>query len=53
MVSNTGTYLDSPFHRYRDGKDLSELGLEYLASLEGILIDVSAFPVRAFAEIED
>ena len=36
MVSNTGTYLDSPFHRYRDGKDLSELGLEYLASLEGI-----------------
>ena len=40
MVSNTGTYLDSPFHRYRDGKDLSELGLEHLAALEGVLIDV-------------
>ncbi len=25
MVANTGTYLDSPFHRYADGKDLSEL----------------------------
>ena len=23
MVANTGTYLDSPFHRYADGKDLS------------------------------
>ena len=28
MVANTGTYLDSPFHRYADGKDLSELPLE-------------------------
>ena len=23
MVANTGTYLDSPFHRYADGRDLS------------------------------
>src|SRR5438128_1142745 len=28
MVANTGTYLDSPFHRYATGKDLSELPLE-------------------------
>ncbi len=42
MVSNTGTYLDSPFHRYRNGKDLSELGLEHLAALEGVLINTSA-----------
>ena len=28
MVANTGTYVDSPFHRYADGKDLSELPLE-------------------------
>ncbi|MEZ4515501.1 MAG: cyclase family protein [Chloroflexota bacterium] len=27
MVANTGTYVDSPFHRYPDGKDLSELPL--------------------------
>ena len=25
MVASTGTYLDSPFHRYANGKDLSEL----------------------------
>ena len=24
MVANTGTYVDAPFHRYADGKDLSE-----------------------------
>jgi arylformamidase len=37
MVANTGTYLDSPFHRYEDGKDLSELSLNSLADLEGIV----------------
>src|SRR5713226_1007226 len=39
MVANTGTYLDSPFHRFADGKDLSELPLESLAHLDGIVID--------------
>jgi arylformamidase len=38
MVANTGTYLDSPFHRYPDGKDLSELPLTSLAGLEGIVV---------------
>lgn len=38
MVANTGTYLDSPFHRFADGKDLSELPLESLAELDGVLI---------------
>jgi kynurenine formamidase len=37
MVANTGTYLDSPFHRYADGKDLSALPLSSLADLEGVL----------------
>ena len=27
MVANTGTYLDSPFHRYARGKDLAALDL--------------------------
>jgi len=40
MCSNTGTYLDSPFHRYEDGKDLSELGLESLASINGVKISI-------------
>lgn len=38
MVANTGTYLDSPFHRYEDGRDLSQLELESLANLDAILI---------------
>ena len=38
MVANTGTYVDSPFHRYADGEDLSELALESLANLEGIVV---------------
>ena len=38
MVANTGSYVDSPFHRYADGKDLSELPLESLANLEGIAV---------------
>jgi kynurenine formamidase len=40
MVANTGTYLDSPFHRFEDGKDLSELPLSSLASLEGVVVRV-------------
>ncbi len=42
MCSNTGTYIDSPFHRYEDGKDLSQLDLESVASLQGLKIEVKA-----------
>lgn len=38
MVANTGTYLDCPFHRYAEGKDLSEIGPEQFAGLNGIVI---------------
>jgi kynurenine formamidase len=38
MVANTGTYLDSPFHRYADGKDLADLPLSSLADLAGIMV---------------
>jgi kynurenine formamidase len=38
MVANTGTYVDSPFHRYADGKDLSELPLSSLADLDGVVV---------------
>ena len=30
MIGNTGTYLDSPFHRYEGGADLAGLALETL-----------------------
>ena len=38
MIANTGTYVDSPFHRYAEGKDLSDLPLESLADLEGLVV---------------
>ena len=38
MVANTGTYLDSPFHRYADGTDLAGLPLESLADLPGLVV---------------
>lgn len=37
MVANTGTYLDTPFHRYIKGKDLADLPLRSLADLPGIV----------------
>ena len=40
MVANTGTYVDAPFHRYADGKDLSELPLSSLANLDCVVIRV-------------
>ena len=38
MVGNTGTYLDSPYHRYADGTDLAGLGLDKLADLPAVVI---------------
>ncbi|MEO6580909.1 MAG: cyclase family protein [Sphingomicrobium sp.] len=38
MVANTGTYVDSPFHRFAEGKDLSELPLDSLADLDGLVV---------------
>jgi len=38
MIANTGTYLDSPFHRYPDGHDLSQLKLESLADLDCVVV---------------
>jgi arylformamidase len=38
MVANTGTYIDSPFHRYSDREDLAGLTLESIANLDGVLI---------------
>ena len=40
MVGNTGTYVDSPFHRYPRGKDLAELPLASLADLDALVVDL-------------
>ena len=41
MVANTGTYVDSPFHRFEAGKDLSELPLGSLANLDAVVVRVA------------
>jgi len=38
MVANTGTYLDTPFHRFEDGKDLSGLDLLSLVDLDAVVV---------------
>lgn len=42
MVASTGTYLDCPFHRYGDGKDVAGVGLEDLVDLKGIVVRAEA-----------
>ena len=54
MVGNTGTYLDSPFHRYADGKDLADLTLASVAHLDVVVVksnDIAIGP-DAFEGIE-
>lgn len=50
MVANTGTYLDSPFHRYEDGKDLSQLSLTSLADLDSVVIPGGDTRTRAITD---
>jgi kynurenine formamidase len=38
MVGNTGTYVDSPFHRLAHGKSLAELPLESLAEIPAMVV---------------
>jgi arylformamidase len=55
MVGNTGTYVDSPFHRFADGADLADLRLESLADLPGVVVrqDASAGGQRITASAFD
>jgi arylformamidase len=57
MVANTGTYLDSPFHRYARGKDLAGLDLYSLANVDGVVVRCTgasdpAITERSFGELE-
>jgi kynurenine formamidase len=57
MVANTGTYIDSPFHRYSDGIDIAALDLDTLAGLQAIVVRVTgmsgrAIPRDAFGALE-
>jgi kynurenine formamidase len=57
MVANTGTYVDSPFHRYAEGRDLAGLPLESLAELDGLVVrrpfeNGLAVDADAFSELD-
>lgn len=47
MVANTGTYIDTPYHRYADGIDLAGLALAGVADLPGVVVRVSGIGQRA------
>jgi len=42
LCTNTGTYLDTPAHRYEDGWDLTGLPLERCADLPAVVVDLPA-----------
>ncbi|MFG3703835.1 cyclase family protein [Micromonospora sp. NPDC047670] len=42
MIANTGTYLDTPAHRYAEGADLAGTPLDRLADLPAIVVRVPA-----------
>lgn len=56
MVANTGTYIDSPFHRYPDGRDISQLLLADLVGLECVVVRVTsiegAIGIEALSSID-
>jgi arylformamidase len=42
MVANTGTYLDSPSHRFASGTDVAGLPLQRVADLDGVVVRIAA-----------
>ena len=40
MVTNTGTYIDCPFHRFADGKDTAQTVLKDFAQLDAVMIHI-------------
>jgi hypothetical protein len=42
MVANTGTYLDSPFHRFAGATDVPGLPLPSVADLDGVVVRIGA-----------
>jgi arylformamidase len=47
MVVNTGTYIDSPFHRFADGADISGLPLASLVDMPCSIVRIGALEPRA------
>lgn len=49
MVANTGTYLDTPFHRFDGGSDLADIPLDAVAGLRLVLVDATGPAIGADA----
>ena len=41
LIANTGTYLDTPAHRFEGRGDLTDVPLDRVADLPGLLVDVT------------
>lgn len=56
MVGNTGTYMDSPFHRYHDRADLADLQLSRLVDVDCVVIRIRSqnrsIDAAAFSDID-
>lgn len=50
MVANTGTYIDTPFHRFADGYDLAGLPLQSITELDGVVVRAVDLPDRAISQ---
>ena len=47
LCGNTGTYVDAPFHRYEDGRDVAGYALDMVADLPGVVVRVTGERGRA------
>jgi len=47
LLANTGTYIDAPFHRYENGRDVAGYALETVADLPGVVVRVKSGAGRA------
>ena len=47
MVANTGTYIDTPYHRYSDGDDLCAMPLPRMSNVPGVVVRVTGIETRS------
>jgi arylformamidase len=47
MVANTGTYIDTPYHRYPGGTDLSATPLPDVTQIPGVVVRAIGTEIRA------
>ena len=53
MAANTGTYLDTPAHRYRGAEDLAELDLGRMVDLDGVVARARVRPAAGGRAIDE